>query len=117
MILRRLYAMGVVILGWVIFRAPDLQYAISYIKIMFSHQEFKGELFRKATEFLQNDIIIVFLFGILSSIGVFMWIKKTCDNQGAVLKNIYAAATIILFFLSITSIYSGAYNPFIYFRF
>jgi len=115
--LRRVYMFVVVIVGWVLFRAESLTYALKYIKTLFTPQKFAGQLLRVPGEFLQNDVLIAFIVGIIASMGGMMWLKKEADRKGGVLQNAFTALVFVLFLVAITSIYSGAYNPFIYFRF
>jgi alginate O-acetyltransferase complex protein AlgI len=115
--IRHIYTLLVVMIGWVLFRSETLTYAVDFLKTMFIPKSFSGQLFRVSREYLQNDVVIAFVFGIIASLGFMIWLKKKCDSTGSVQKNIFSVVVILLFLLSITSIYSGAYNPFIYFRF
>jgi len=116
-VFRRIYTLLVVIVGWVLFRGNNLSHALKYLKAMFIPSDFSGNLFRIPSEYLQNDVIIAFVFGIIASFGGIIWFKKKCDKKGKFLKHLYAVLVFVLFIISISSIYSGTYNPFIYFRF
>jgi len=116
-VIRRVYTLLVVLIGWVLFRAEQLPYGISYLKTMFGMRKENVDQFRNIREFLQNDVIIVALIGIFVSAGGFRKIRAVCNDKSRGYLHAYAIVALILFGLSITSIYSGGYNPFIYFRF
>jgi len=115
--LQRLYTLLVVIIGWVLFRATSLTYALKFLKTLFVPQTFAGQLHRLPTEFLQNDIIIAFVFGISASLGGIILLNNRSKEKGGFWRHAYIAVVFLLFIVSITSIYNGSYNPFIYFRF
>lgn len=116
-IFSRVYMSLVVIIGWVLFRAESLSYAIKYLKTLFVPKSFAGQLLRVPTEFLQNDIIIAFVFGLLASLGGFMHLYKKSQEKHVFWQHAYTALLFLLFIVSAASIYNGSYNPFIYFRF
>ncbi len=113
---QRTYAMLVVMIGWVFFRSPSMDYAISFIRMMFIPSEFNGIIKRDIFEYLQNDVLIAMFFGILVSAGLFRWLYKV-SFKNKVLQPIYSVSVLMLFLLVMASLYSGTYNPFIYFRF
>ncbi len=115
--LSRIYTLLVVIVGWVLFRAASLGYAVKYLKALFIPQAFSGQLHRLPTEFLQNDIIIAFVFGIAASLGGILLLNNKSKEKGGVWRHAYIITVFVLFLVSVTSIYNGSYNPFIYFRF
>lgn len=114
---RRIYMALVVIIGWVLFRAESLTYALKYIKTLFIPKEFAGQLHRVPTEFMQNDVLIAFIFGLIASFGGVMLAYKWSKQKSGVWHHVYVALVFLLFIISVTSIYNGSYNPFIYFRF
>ena len=119
-ILYRIFTLLCVILGWVIFRSPDLAAAAKYILSMF---HLRGNTF-----FCDNVIVSIreywlfFLAGLLCSTTIFQSIKKKiAEKESKVLQ--FAAQTISVFGLMFLTIWSvsyiilGAHNPFIYFNF
>ena len=110
------YVFLVVIIGWVFFRSVDMNYALSFLKAMFKPTKFDGYLYIKLREFLQNDIILSGVFSIIASFGGIMIFKKRI-SKSVIGQNIYVIILVSLFILSILTLYSDGYNPFIYFRF
>ena len=109
-----LYAMFFVVIGWVIFRAESINDAFIYLKTMFgiNGNAFSDGLF--AGWFKQN--LIVLLVGIVASSPIFKLISEKTKNSSA-MGYVKAIGLIILFVLSVASLVSSSYNPFIYFNF
>ncbi len=108
------YTMFFVLLGWVIFRANSIHEALTYIKSMFglnSNTLFDG-LF--SGWFEQNWILLS--IGIILSTPLFKVINDKTKHSDTVgyLKII---GLLVLFILTIASLISSSYNPFIYFNF
>lgn len=113
-IFKWLYTILFVVIGWVIFRADSIGDALVYLKSMFglNGMPFADGMF--IGWFTQN--MIVFGIGVLLCTPLFRILKeKTKDNvivgYGSVV------ALIALFVLSVASLVSSSYNPFIYFNF
>ena len=108
-----LYSMLFVVLGWVVFRSTSLPNAFNYITKMFNVSAIGIDSY-----FVDNlkEIILFIGFGVLFSIPIIPKLKnKLKDN---ILNDIiYVVLIISLFILSIASVASNAYNPFIYFNF
>ena len=118
-ILSHIYALLVIIFGWVLFRADNVSYGISYWLQMLKLNTFNWQT---ASEYLQNDILIALVIGIILSIDWRPLYKKlVCHNKTHLRFLFFKSAGYIcafaLFLLSVTSIMSNTYNPFIYFRF
>jgi alginate O-acetyltransferase complex protein AlgI len=107
----------IVILGWVVFRIEDTGHAMAYYKTLF---QFDGimpiYLFRKK---LVVTLIVAALFSFitLTPIG-----KRWADHfyrehfKGRSV-HLYGVIALIIFIWSTGSLATGAFNPFIYFRF
>ena len=107
-----------VITGWVIFRSESISYALAYIKSMF-HLNGNLLLDNASINILKHNTIIL-LLGVFFSTPLFKRFKEYLDkaNKNKVILNCTKAALLIcLFILSISSIASSSYNPFIYFNF
>lgn len=116
-----LYALFVVINGWVLFRSPDIGYAISYFKNMygFSH----GSNFLVLTH-LDYWTLFILVISVVFCAPVFPFIKNYINQQLNSNENILlsfsiirSTIVIIIFIVSVMIIQSSDYNPFIYFRF
>lgn len=137
--IRHIYAMFVIIIGWVIFRADSLQEAGSYLGSMFNFVKYG--FFSDYTYMFLKEYGIFLLAGILFSLPVAPLInqilvhgirvrqiveKEPPYNTHAVFEKvslkglvsvIYPAVMIGLFIICITYLVKGSYNPFIYFQF
>ena len=108
-----IYSMLFVVLGWVIFRSPDITSAAGYILFMFGKT---GEFIDPAFAVNIRQVSVYLLFGVVFSFPVIRKIKeKTKENT--VTDIVYIVLMTALFILSLASIVSSSYNPFIYFNF
>lgn len=112
--LKWLYTMVFVVLGWVIFRSESLSAALFYMKSMFwlngnafSDTSFQG--------FFMQNMILLIVGAVLST----PLIGRLCSRSTGTAwgKLCRSAVLIMLFILSVASLVSNAYNPFIYFQF
>lgn len=112
------YAMLIVILGWVLFRAPGLKYAMEYIAVMFGLVSTKNIGFT-VFWYLSPKVITLIILAIMC----FIPLKEVLDRilkpiEGTYFKlistNVYL---VILFFISIMYVMTSTYNSFIYFKF
>lgn len=113
-VVKWLYTIFFVIIGWVIFRASSIGYAAVYIKSMFglAGNSFVDGIF--TGWFMQNLILIV--VGVVLSTPLFRWLsQRTKDND--VVGYLKVAGLMCLLVLSVANLVSSSYNPFIYFNF
>ncbi|MGM9559972.1 MBOAT family O-acyltransferase [Anaerovibrio slackiae] len=107
------YTLFIVVLAWVIFRSPDLEYAFRYISIMFGNSTV-GIIDDVFLYYLWHGKIVMFIAMIFSAPVIPYVCSKLNDNKCVYLKSL---AVIVLFFMSLLQVVSGTYNPFIYFNF
>lgn len=107
-IFRHLYALIVILVGWVIFKEENSFLLLKYLKAMFS-VGLKPTI-GGVTYYLKEYYIEIFL-GIIFSANILKAFEKGKKTIPAI--SIY----FILLILSIISLFSSSYNPFIYFRF
>lgn len=107
-IFRHLYALIVILVGWVIFKEENSFLLLKYLKAMFS-MGLKPTI-GGVTYYLKEYYIEIFL-GIIFSANILKAFEKGKKTIPAI--SIY----FILLILSIISLFSSSYNPFIYFRF
>jgi alginate O-acetyltransferase complex protein AlgI len=105
------------VLGWVIFRSPDLDFALTFYKQMFSGAAGIG-IDHYSKELLYTGafaIIVSFLpaFKAGERIQKLLY-SESFTNSGSVL---YMLFFLSLFLLDIAAITTSGFNPFIYFRF
>ncbi|MEG1597215.1 MAG: MBOAT family O-acyltransferase [Bacilli bacterium] len=114
-ILRWLYAMILIIVGWVLFRVTNVEIAFEYIAKMFIYYPTNFKVF------CANNMASIYstLFIILAIIGSGPAISKILNkvNKNRIENAIINIFYIVVFLLSIVFLISSTYNPFIYFRF
>lgn len=114
-VLQWIYAMTVVIVGWVFFRVEDIKMAFAYLGRMFIPYKID-----EYSEYLTREFVIFVTLAIVFS-GFVSELYKKIPLKDTVKNNIVSTAKPA--FLAITAWYtiimlaSNTYNPFIYFRF
>ena len=116
--LQKLYTLMVVNLGWVLFRAPDLETAIDFMKSMFGiiHPE---KVSYTIFWYLDKWTITVMILAVIFASSIPTWccevVKKNINESGRMIGKYIIL--IALFLFAVIRIVSGTYNPFIYFQF
>ena len=113
-IIKWLYTIFFVIIGWVIFRADSISQGINYLGTMFGFNHAPAIDGISNGYFLQNAVL--FAVGILCSLPITKWVKDKI-KLGVVGDVLYVVFMVALFTLCISWIVSNSYNPFIYFNF
>jgi len=117
---QHIYVILVVTLGWVFFRTETLFEALHYLSVLAGNSP-AGEQWYKLQELLQVNVIGALIVGIVLSTPVFFRVRSTIYSMSNpfiyLIKNFYQATLLAVFFFCVMAIASGAYNPFIYFRF
>ena len=106
-ILTHIYALFVVLIGWVIFAAEDLPGFLTQLGAMFGHAAAGNET---ALFYWKEYGILLVVFGLLST----HWPKKLYERFPW---GVRLALGILILVLSTASLIGGSYNPFLYFRF
>ena len=113
--LKHLYTILVFVVGWVMFRADNMDYAREFICGMFGAGG-HGEALYELGYYADLPEMMAFVAAILCSVPLF---RNFLHMDGR--KKVYRIAVntwlLVLLALSITSIAVSTYNPFIYFRF
>ena len=122
------YAMLVVTVGWVFFRAETLKSALRYLEAMAGFAKGDGVIQYLAL-YWDNKTALACIFGFVCSLPVGQWlghfrnrlipqasgwVSSGLDGSMEMLQILFAGAILML---SIMQLAVGAYNPFIYFRF
>ena len=109
-----LYTILFVVLGWVIFRVESIGDAFVYIRSMFGlmGNAFSDGMF---TGWLTQNLILL-VIGFVLCTPIFRFISQKTKNSNVV-GFVKACGLICLFVLSVASLVSSSYNPFIYFNF
>lgn len=109
-----LYTMLFVIIGWVIFRSESITSAIQYLGYMFGVNNQSAPLAPFFAMLSQSAIVM--LIGIVCSTPIF-YIYGKCIKENVFTNVLYALMIAAIFVLSVSSLVSSSYNPFIYFNF
>ena len=105
-------------LGWVVFRADDMQHAGQFYKALFSFSQ-DIQMPWVSTEFLVvSGFAAVFSFAALIPGIEKIQDRLTLNEKGSILGlTIKTVIAIVLFIFCLSMIASSGFNPFIYFRF
>lgn len=109
-----LYTMLFVILGWVVFRANSIHDAFAFIGGMFGIGA--NSFIDPGFCFNFSQIAIIMIIGMVFSTPIIPKLKEKI-KENTITDIIYCVALVSIFVFSISSIVSGAHNPFIYFNF
>jgi alginate O-acetyltransferase complex protein AlgI len=125
--LRHLYAVVVIMIGWVFFRADDLPQALQYLRVMFSFSCKSIEYYNMT--FLNKQLLLVLIVGIVASTPVVTLLKRLQErigagDHGSVRSFWYinwsiltTAVMLFLFIASAMQVAITTYTPFIYAKF
>lgn len=107
--LGHIYTMLLVMIGWVLFRSDSIGAAVLYLSVMFG----------ASGNIIVDDVFISLAsqFSLLLIIGSVLSVIKIEVKKTKVNQIISTAAYVIGFFVVITFVVKGGYNPFIYFDF
>ena len=113
------YTMLVVILGFVLFRADTLAQGFGVIGAMFWPTAGTPAVTREILSLLSPLFFLSFGFSLLLSTPIFRVFRQKAEQTGKIAVYNYAACagSLVLFALSVLTLVSSSYNPFIYFRF
>ena len=112
-ILRRIYTLFFVVMGWVLFRADSIGDAGAYFATMFGG----GNLIDDTTVYYALNYIVYFIIAILVSTPIFKNISAKVKGDNPVVVAVSTVGLFVLLVVSVSYIVKGAYNPFIYFNF
>lgn len=113
-ILKHIYTLFFVVLGWVLFRADNLDQAWSYFGSLFGTT---GVLVDDSALFMLKENLIYFIAAILISTPVCKMLYNKILVKHKLALAAVAVVLMLFFLISVTYIIKGAYNPFIYFNF
>ena len=117
-VLSQAYTLFVVLIGWVMFRAPGLGSALRYIKAMFGIQKLDTFLYYNIWYFIDIQILFTILVGAIISMGIPGKLLSKLDlKTNPKLLTAKYVCLAVLFVISGSMIMNGNFSPFIYFRF
>ncbi len=122
-VLQHAYAILVVLVGWVLFRADSLGHALDYLGAMFGGAPLASAA-HPLRFYLTNDVLLMGTLGCVAATPVAPQLRRLAerllagaDPVSRALAGGAACALALLFVLSISTLAAGTHNPFIYFRF
>ena len=111
-VVRHIYTILVIMIGWVFFRADTLSNAIEYINGMFS---LSGNDVANFNYVMNLKYWFCIIIGIYFS---FPHVKlKKLIGRYQISQTLYVAGICIIFFIAICYMVGSGYSPFLYFRF
>ena len=104
-----IYTMVIVVIGWVFFASPDLSAALDYLRVMFSFSPGAGEI----------SLVPWIGLGLIGAAASGPWARDLWERWERRDWMPLAEALLCLagLALSVSSLVSDSYNPFLYFRF
>ncbi len=112
------YTLLVVLVGWVFFRAADLDSAVVYLQKMAGFgPATTGPMAYSLPYFMTPEISLTLVLGVLFSMPVYHRFQKLVNVQHGFPAVAYSVGLFGLFVLSVMYLAADTYNPFIYFRF
>lgn len=122
-VIKHVYTMLLVVFGWVLFRSTTIGSAAAYLKTM---------LFLNGAQLLDGNTLVYLaenklflILGLLFSMPVSKafskWYEEKRSNGNPALTGmmlvVYPSTLLIIFFVALSYLVKGSYNPFIYFNF
>ncbi|MFJ7648971.1 MBOAT family O-acyltransferase [Lysinibacillus sp. NPDC097279] len=121
-VLRHMYILIIVMIGWVFFRANDFTYAFAFIKALFGLSN--AALYNYETILLTKDYAIYFVIAIIFAMPVYKLYQNWSEQKATVslsfdwglriTQTIYYGALLLFITMFLVN---ATHNPFIYFRF
>ncbi len=114
-----IYTLVLVIISWVIFRANNIHEAVDYIKSMLGLGGL--EITNSLTTWYITESAIILVIGVIGALPISRIIHNHYDKSAIKLQRVYGCIVILtlalVFFVSVSYLVKGTYNPFIYFNF
>jgi alginate O-acetyltransferase complex protein AlgI len=115
-IVRRLYALCVVLVGWVFFRAETLPAAIGYLLAM-SGIRSAGATAVQPIYYLTREVQMALIIGAVLALRPFQSQISRLALSAAAVRAPQVIVQLAVLALALLYVAAGTYNPFIYFRF
>lgn len=118
-VIGHLYALMIVLISWILFRASSLSEAISYIGHLFGQGDIP--VTNDLTQLYFNENLNILIIGMIACLPFSKLIQKAFVKVSDKLQIVVKSGTVVilglLFFASVAYLVKGTYNPFIYFNF
>ena len=124
-ILRHIYVIAIVIVGWVLFKADSFTHAFAYYKSLLGLFDAGLEIPVVNLNWYGHDVDIALIIAALFSMPLYKYVKNWCRKQaeeahdGLVLlvRFVHYCVLLAIFFTCVYPIFGASYKAFIYFRF
>ena len=119
-LLRHVYTLLVVTVGFVMFRADTFAQGIQMTGKMFAGWSFQASQMNLVLQQMTPLFILTVIISVIACMPVLKWVREwgeTIQPCRKVMEPIGYLMSLFLLVLCILSLSSGTYNPFIYFRF
>jgi alginate O-acetyltransferase complex protein AlgI len=115
---RYLVTMLIVLIGWVLFRSPDLGYGLKYLGVMFGLVK-PLETGLTLGWYLNAKVAFILMLAVLACIPWKQWLPKYFEKMSGSRLNdpLRLIVFLILLGFSIMMVMSSTYSSFIYFKF
>lgn len=120
-VFQHIYTILAFIIGWVFFRSENISQAFDYLKVMFGLSG--NNMWDSQAGFYFSQYGIVILIAIIASTPIFNVLRKRLNNlnkptRSFVIRDLIVSfGYIFIFIITVVSVVSTTFNPFIYFRF
>ena len=113
--IRRLGVFLTIVIGWVIFRAPDLATATRFLGDMFAIR-FDGAVFDPSTTARAKIALLIGLTSVAfpSNLSIGRWLERQTNARG---QGVRLAHTLVLLPVSLMLVATTSFSPFLYFQF
>lgn len=115
-VLRHIYALSALLLTWLVFRAPSVDYAFEYLSLLMGGVEASVQLSFYDTyplPFIEPSFVIAFIAGLIFCLPVGAVIQKRAEKS-PVLIIVQDIVLLALFVLAVGMMAGGAFQPGIY---
>ncbi len=115
-ILRHIYTMVLVMIGWVLFFSPSLGSAMTYIGNLFGIGA-KGLVDQTGFYFLRTSLVLGILSVLASTPVLYHRFSRLLHSRKRYKHVVYAMVYVGILLISVAYLVNDTYNPFLYFRF
>ena len=113
-IIRHLYFIVLILVGWVIFAFEDLKQVGKFIKSMFT----TSNIINSETLYYLQNYGLILLIAAICSVPVWKKLKEKLDKKDStIIEIITNLGYVTILILSTASLVTNSFNPFLYFRF
>jgi hypothetical protein len=121
---QHIYALGVILVGWVFFRSPTPDFAFDFLRRLLGDMSGYRVLPFELTSplpFIEPSFMLALILGVILCLPLESWFRRSFANiydgdniKYLPLQVVYDACLIIVFLAALASVASAAYQPNIY---